>query len=174
MKFEDIVNGKVKNPTGKEVQEALHETITSFTKLKDMNEFLQRLVAGDAYKVIKDIVKPQSNALITDAKQNDVEEYQKFQDIQRASKAIYEWENTPSTHRDTQRISTQIASDTVQKFYNICVRMISTLDDELNEVEKAVNRIEEKIGLDPTNFEKENHDDTAKLNDVQRSEESTE
>ena len=43
MKFEDIMNGKVKNPTEQQVEEALKETISSFQTLKDMNEFLQKL-----------------------------------------------------------------------------------------------------------------------------------
>lgn len=173
MKFEDIINGKVKNPTEQQVEEALKETISSFQTLKDMNEFLQKLHVSDAYRVIRDIIQPKTNPIVKHAMDKDKEQYQLFQDIQNQAKSAFDWENTQATRGDARNIATQIASQLSNKFYGICVRMISTLDDELGKVEVAINKIEEHIGLEKTNFEnnKEDNHDTTKSGNEQGSEE---
>ena len=172
MRFEDIMDGKVQNPTTEQVEEALKETVSSFTTLKDMNEFLQKLHESDAYKVIRDMIQPKTNLIVKRAKEEDIEQYQLFQDIQKQSKAVFDWERTQTTNGDAQNIATQIASQVAQRFYGICLRMINTLDDELGKVEVAINRIEEHIGLEKTDFSsKEDNHDTTKSGNEQRGKE---
>lgn len=150
MKFEDIAAGKV-NATPEQVQEALNDTVRSFASLKDLNDFLTKLHPSDAYRTIRDIVQPKSNLIVKRAKTEDIEEYQKFQDIQRQAKQVFDYENKVATIFDVNKISAGIA----QRFYGITVRMISEVDDELGRVEQALNMIEERLGMTVTKFEKE-------------------
>lgn len=169
MKFEDIAAGKV-NATPEQVQEALNETVRSFASLKDLNDFLVKLHPSDAYKTIRDIVQPKSNLIIKRAKTEDVEEYQKFQDIQRQAKQVFEYESKTATIFEVNKIAAGIA----QRFYGITVRMISEVDDELGRVEQALNMIEERLGMTVTKFEKEGmSNDTAEHDNEQGVQETT-
>ena len=170
-KFEEMMNGSIKNPTSEQIQEALKETITSFTSIKDLNEFLIKLHPSDAYRAIRDIVQPKTNIIIRNEQKNKTEDYQRFQNIQQEAKKIFEYEHKHATIFDVQKIATGIA----QQMYGIAIRMISKVDDELGRVEHAVNTIEEHLGLGVTKFEEEcDYNDTAKTDDEQRSEEVTE
>lgn len=170
-KFEEMMNGSIKNPTSEQIQEALKDTITSFTSIKDLNEFLIKLHPSDAYKAIRDIVQPKTNFIIRNEQKNKTEDYQRFQNIQQEAKKIYEYEHKHATIFDVQNIATGIA----QQMYGIAIRMISKVDDELGRVEHTVNTIEEHLGLDVTKFEEEcDYGDTTKTDDEQRSEEVTE
>lgn len=167
-KFEEMMNGSVKNPTPEQIQEALKETITSFTSLKDLNEFLIKLHPSDAYKAIRDIVQPKTNIIVRNEQKNKTEDYQKFQNIQQEAKRIFEYEHKMATIFDVQQIATGIA----QQMYGIAIRMISKVDDELGKVEVAVNTIEEHLGLSVTKFEEEgDNNDTTESSNEQRSEE---
>ena len=169
--FDDIVNGKIKNPTAEQVQEAINETVTSAATLKDINDFLVKMHASDAYKIIRDVVQPKTNLIVRRAKENEPEEYQRFQNIQQEAKNIFDYERKTATIFDVQQISSGIS----QQFYGIAVKMISTLDDELGKVEKALNTIEEHIGLSVTQFDKEDiNNDTTKSGNEQGSKEVTE
>lgn len=171
MNFDDIVSGEIKNPTAEQVQEAINETVTSAATLKDINNFLVKMHASDAYKVIRDVVQPKTNMIIRRAKENDKEEYQRFQGIQQEAKNIFDYERKTATMFDVQ----QIASGISQQFYGITVKMISALDDELGKVEKALNTIEEHIGLSVTQFDKEEiSNDTTESGNEQGSKEVTE
>ena len=169
LNFEDIVNGKV-NATPEQLQEALNETVRGFETLKDLNDFLVKLYPTDAYRTIRDIVQPKSNIIIRRAKTEDVEEYQKFQDIQRQAKQVFEYENKTATIFEVNKISTNIA----QRFYGIAVRMISEVDDELGRAEQAINMIEERLGMTVTKFEKEGKsNDTTEYGNEQGIEKTT-
>ena len=172
MKFEEIMNGVVKNPTPEQINDALKETIKSFTSLKDLNDFLVKLHPSDAYKAIRDIVQPKSNMLVRCEQKDKTEEYMRFQDIQQEAKRVFEYESKIATVFEVQQISTGIAQSIAQQYYAIAIRMISKLDDELGRVEQAVNTIEEHTGLSVTNFvEEENHNDTTESGNEQRGEE---
>lgn len=148
MKFEDIIAGKLQNPTDEQVQAALAESVSDCNDLNELNDFLVKLHPSDAYKVIRDHVKPQNNMLVRRAKVDNVEWYQRFQDIQREAKRIFEYERKTATIFEVQ----QIASQTVQQYYGIAVRMIGKVDDELGKTEAAINRIEERLGMSVTKF----------------------
>ena len=174
-KFEELmaIGGKI---TQEQIQNALEDTIRSFKSLKDLNEFLTKLHPSDAYKAIRDIVQPNSNIMLTHEKQEKSEEYQKFQDIQREAKRIFDYERKTATIFDVQQISAQTAQTIAQQFYGITLRMINKLDDELGKVEAALNIIEEHNGLSVTKFNEEenNNNDTTESGNEQRSEEITE
>lgn len=165
-KFEDIINGKV-NATPNEVQESIAEEIKGFTDLKSLNDFLVQLHPSSAYTVIRDIVLPKTNIIIKKASmEEDKSEYQRFQDIKKQAKSVFEYERKTATIFEVNQISTSVA----QKFYGITVRMISLTDDELGRVEQALNRIEEHLGLGVTNFKEENENDTTESSNEQRGE----
>lgn len=173
-KFEEILSGNVPNVTKEQVAEAIKETVTSFKTLKDLNDFLLKLHPTDVYNIIKDYIHPTNNFLINRAKQEDVEEYKRFQDIQQESKKMFDYESKTATIFDVKQISTNIAQTLNQKMYGILVRMISKLDDELGKVESAVNIIEEHNGLSVTNFgEEDNRNDTTESSNEQGSKETS-
>ncbi|MCM1269404.1 MAG: hypothetical protein NC247_02095 [Ruminococcus flavefaciens] len=155
--------GKVQNPTDEQVQAALAESVGSFENLDGLNNFLVKLHPSDAYKVIRDHVKPQSNMLVRTAKINHVEWYQRFQEIQKEAKRIFDYERKTATIFGVQEITKQ----TVQQYYGIAVRMIGKVDDELGRVEAAINRIEEHIGMSVTKFEDGDGNDTTKSGNEQ-------
>lgn len=163
MKFEEIMDGKLAHPTDEQVQAAIKESINDCKDLNELNNFLVKLHPSDAHKVIRDHVKPQSNMLIRLARQNNVEWYQRFQDIQMEAKRIFEYERKTATIFEVQQIATQ----TAQQYYGIAVRMIGKLDDELGEIKAAINRIEEHIGMSVTKFDKggDNNDPTESGNE---------
>lgn len=163
MKFEDIMSGKVPNPTDEQIQAALKESVASCGTLDELNNFLVKLHPSDAYKVIRDYVKPQNNPMIRSAKYEHIEWYQRLQEIRMEAKRVFEYERQTATIFEVQHITTQ----TVQQYYGIAVRMISKIDNELGEVEAAINRIEEHIGMNVTNFEKDggNNDPTESGNE---------
>lgn len=164
--FEDIMSGKVQ-ATPEEVQEALEVTVRSFTDLKLLNDFLLKLHPDDVHDIILNVIHPSTNILIKRASQaEDLSEYQRFQDIQMEAKKMYEYYNRTATIKEVN----QIASTIAQQFYGISVRMISLLDDELGKVEQAINKIEEHLGLDVTNFAEENKNDTTEPSNEQGSE----
>lgn len=141
------------NPDGlstEQINKALEDTVKGFQNLADLNNFLVKLHPSDAYKVIRDVVQPSSNIMVRREKTENKEEYQRFQEIQRQAKATFDYERKTATMFEVQ----QVAAGISQKYYNITVRMISLLDDELGKVESAVNTIEEKIGLPISKFEK--------------------
>ncbi len=109
--------------------------------------------------------------MIRKQKDEELEEYQKFQEIQKQAKATFDYERKTATMFEVQQVAAGIA----QKYYNIAVRMISLLDDELGRVESAVNTIEEKVGLPISKFEVKESDsnDTAEHNDEQGSEKTS-
>lgn len=150
MKFEEIMDGKLAHPTDEQVQAAIKESIKDCKDLNELNNFLVKLHPSDAHKVIRDHVRPQNNMLVRLAKTENVEWYQRFQDIQRESKRIFDYERKTATIFEVQ----QIATETVKQYYAIAVRMIGKLDDELGGIETAINKIEEHLGMGVTNFAK--------------------
>ena len=176
MKFNDILEGKASVSSIDEMKEVIKQDIALMDNISDINDLLTKLHGSDAYYVITDIIKPQTNVVIQDAKNNDTEGYQTFQDIAQSAKKIFDYENKPAKIGDISNMvyKTQVElSKTIKEMYGIAVRMISVLDDEIGKIEVAVNRIEEHIGLDVTNFNKgdSKDDDNAEPINEQRVEE---
>ena len=152
------------NRSREDIMNKIKEDIDSFTNIKQINDYLLNMVAVDAYVVINEIIKPKTNLVIQSAKKNDVESYQYFQNIMLQSKKAYDVANSPARMVDINDVADKIAS----RYYSICVRMISVIDDELGKIEQAVNTIEERLGIALTDFnEKENDDCDSKGNDEQ-------
>lgn len=157
-----VEGGKV--PTKEEVDAALKDTIHSFKTIKEINDFITKFSPDDCYVVIRDHVQPKSNMVIRRSKEQEAEEYQRFQDIQREAKETFDAMNKMAQIRDVHGIAGMIA----QRYYGISLRMISKVDDGLGKVETAINRIEEHIGLDVTVFNEEvKVDDTAGIENEQ-------
>lgn len=157
--------------TKKELQEAIEQTVKEVQSIKELNDFLHRLHPADAYKAIRDIVQPKSNRMLRDAKDNDIEQYQIFQDIQQEAKQMWNFMHKTATIEDVQ----ELIAENINRYYNILVRMISKVDDELGLVEQAVNTIEERLEIPKTDFNvlKEEITDDATGNDEQGEQEST-
>lgn len=173
MTFDELMaQTKVDNrvPTKEEVDAALKETVQSFTTIKEINDFITKFSPDDCYMVIRDHIQPKSNMVIRRNKDQEVEEYQRFQQIQIESKETFDAMNKMAAIRDVHGIAGMIC----QKYYGISLRMIGKLDDELGKVEAAINRIEEHIGLNATIFNEEvKADDTAGIEHKQGVKETT-
>ena len=166
-----LTQGNPDGLTQEQIKQAIDDTVKGFTTIADLNNFLTKLHPSDAYTLIRDVVQPKSNFMIRKQKDEELEEYQKFQEIQKQAKATFDYERKTATMFEVQQVAAGIA----QKYYNIAVRMISLLDDELGRVESAVNTIEEKVGLPISKFEVKESDnnDTAEHNDEQGSEKTS-
>ena len=166
-----LTQGNPDGLTQEQIKQAIDDTVKGFTTIADLNNFLTKLHPSDAYTLIRDVVQPKSNFMIRKQKEEELEEYQKFQEIQKQAKATFDYERKTATMFEVQQVAAGIA----QKYYNIAVRMISLLDDELGRVESAVNTIEEKVGLPISKFEVKEGDsnDTAEHNDEQGSEKTS-
>ena len=166
-----LTQGNPDGLTQEQIKQAIDDTVKGFTTIADLNNFLTKLHPSDAYTLIRDVVQPKSNFMIRKQKEEELEEYQKFQEIQKQAKATFDYERKTATMFEVQQVAAGIA----QKYYNIAVRMISLLDDELGRVESAVNTIEEKVGLPISKFEAKESDsnDTAEHNDEQGSEKTS-
>ena len=153
-----------------DVRDALISTIRGIDNLKDLNDFLCTFHASDAYTVIVEYVKPKNNELIQNASKNDIDEYKRFQDITIQARDVHNYEKRTATMFDVNNISNKVA----MKYYNIAVRMICKVDDELGRAEEAINIIEDRLGLIRTSFKEELDNDTTESGNVQRVEETTE
>lgn len=149
-KIREEVN-KLTNPTGEDIKNVVTDILKSVQTIKELNEELKTLTAEDAYVAITDIVHPKSNAVVVNAKRNDVEGYQEFQAIKEQARSAYKEATRSATIGDVRAISGAIS----QQFYGIAVRMINMVDDELGKVEQAINTIEEHLGMSVTNFNEE-------------------
>ena len=119
------------NPDGlmqEQIKQAIDDTVKGFTTIADLNNFLTKLYPSDAYTLIRDVVQPKNNFMIRKQKDEELEEYQKFQEIQKHAKATFDYERKTATMFEVQQVAAGIA----QKYYNVAVRMISLLDDELD------------------------------------------
>lgn len=93
MTFDELMaQTKVDNrvPTKEEVDAALKETVQSFTTIKEINDFITKFSPDDCYMVIRDHIQPKSNMVIRRNKDQEVEEYQRFQQIQIESKETFD------------------------------------------------------------------------------------
>lgn len=166
-----LTQGNQEGFTAEEINKALEDTVKSFENIADLNNFLVKLHPSDAYRMIRDVVQPKDNFMIRKDKNDHKEDYQRFQEIQRQAKEVFDYERKTATMFEVQQVATGIS----QKYYNIAVRMISLLDDELGKVESAVNTIEEKMGLPISDFNVKESDsnDSTEHNDEQGSEKTS-
>lgn len=134
--------------------------------VKEKVNFLRTMHPSDAYQIVKDMV-PGKDGKVFVCKKRDVKTYQEFQDLLETCKQSYKHDNDFATNLDVDRA--------VSKAYGMTLRMIRVITDtEQNRFDKitsAINRIEERLGLDVTDFGEGERNDSTELEDAQRIEE---
>lgn len=134
--------------------------------VKEKVKFLRTMHPSDAYQIVKDMV-PGKDGKVFVCKKRDVKTYQEFQDLLETCKQSYKHDNDFATNLDVDRA--------VSKAYGMTLRMIRVITDtEQNRFDKitsAINRIEERLGLDVTDFGEGERNDSTELEDAQRIEE---
>lgn len=165
IKFMDVVEGRVEVTT-EQMREITEKELFDVNNIKDLNDILSRLHGSDAHYAIVNMIKPSTNIIIQSAKKDNDVEYQRFQDIMMSAKETFDYENTV-VKRGEMILNINKTIQRVNQMYGVLVKMISVLDDEIGEVEMAINRIEQHLGLDVTKFNDEKgdaQDDTEQSN----------
>ena len=129
---------------------------------------LDDMHASRAYLVIKDL-RAHHIAKIKNSKQ---ELYQLFQAIKIEAKESWDYDHKPATMSDVNKACTNV--------YTIMLRLMNVQNtqhnEEVNKIQSAINRIEKKLGIEPTVWEDEQPSDidggNDNVNDVQRIEEN--
>lgn len=129
--------------------------------LKKINEMLDSMDKSDAHTVIQKYIQPNSKikARISHVLKADVKEYQRYQAIRIEARDSYIHDNKQAKMIDVDKA--------VSAAYTIVVSMIGQLNKILMKQGEAINKIEEKLEMEVTNFIEEGKDDTAKHDDVQ-------
>lgn len=115
----------------------------------DIDSFLtslDQIAASKAYLVIRDEM---TNKHIKAIKDSGKDNYQKFQDIKIRAKQSWDHDHKMAMMMDVDRACMNV--------YTLVLRIFKVHNDsyveELNQIRTAVNRIEEKVGLEPTVWE---------------------
>lgn len=139
--------------TKEDIKNQIIEQINNCQTAKDLVELLDKMHPSDAHKAIEDFVSKSLTArrLLEDARNNDLETYQTFQDILENSRKSYEHDQLPAKMIDVDMAATKV--------YTILLRMIGELNggndaivSVLYKMATAINKIEEKNGLELTVF----------------------
>lgn len=126
---------------------------------------IDQMAASKAHIVIRDNLTQKHVKMIKDSGK---ENYQMFQDIKIRAKNSWDYDHRVATMEDVNRGCTNL--------YTLVLRLMRAQNDdfleELNKIHVAINRIEEKIGLEPTVWEAETNDNPTdggndNVNDVQ-------
>lgn len=137
--------------------------------VKELTKFLDRMHPSDAHIIIRDKVIPSKNKRVQECKRTDVEVYQTFQSLMMECKESFNHDRAFATNLDVDKA--------VTKAYGIAMRTLrANMDMEkvrFDKLTKAINKIEEHLGLDVTNFEEGDDNDTTEHEDAQRIEEVT-
>lgn len=107
---------------------------------------IDQMAASKAYLVIRDsITQKHINAIKNSGKDN----YQKFQDIKIRAKQSWDHDHKHATMADVDRACLNV--------YTLVLKVMKVHADataeELNQMRSAINRIEEQVGLEKTNWE---------------------
>ena len=126
---------------------------------------IDQMAASKAHIVIRDNLTQKHVKMIKDSGK---ENYQMFQDIKIRAKNSWDYDHRVATMEDVNRGCTNL--------YTLVLRLMRAQNDdfleELNKIHVTINRIEEKIGLEPTVWEAETNDNPIdggndNVNDVQ-------
>jgi hypothetical protein len=146
--------------------------IMGTTTLKEINDLLDNMHPSDVHVVIRDMFTIGINRMITVCKNSkdklEIAEYQRFQAIKIEAKQSWDHDHTNATMLDVDKA--------VSKSYGITLRMIKEImnqdDKKFNKLTSAIHRIEDNLGLERTNFEEDDNNDSTKSDDVQGVEEN--
>lgn len=104
---------------------------------------LDQIAASKAYLVIRDDM---TNKHIKAIKDSGKDNYQMFQDIKIRAKQSWDHDHKMAMMMDIDRACTNV--------YTLLLRIFKVHNDtyveELSQIRAAINRIEEKVGLEPT------------------------
>lgn len=109
---------------------------------KFLNE-LDQMAASKAYLVIRDRINTEHIRVI---KNSGKENYQLFQDIKQRAKKSWDYDHKVATIEEVNRACMNV--------YQLALRLMRAQNDdsleEFNKIKSAINRIEEKIGIEST------------------------
>lgn len=136
---------------------------------KELTKFLSKLHPSDAHVIIRDNVAPKKNKKLHECRFAKVEAYQEFQDLERRCKESFDHDRAVATNLDVDKA--------VSKAYGISMRALRAVmdmeKDRFDKVTQAINRIEERLGLDVTDFREGDNNDSTKHEDAQNVEGTT-
>lgn len=122
----------------------------------DISGFLAKLdnmAASKAYLVIRDQMNSHHIKAIKDSGKDN---YQLFQDIKARAKQSWDHDHKMAMMMDVDRACVNV--------YTLLLRIFKAHNDsyveELNQIRTAINRIEEKVGLEPTSWEEPKADNS--------------
>jgi hypothetical protein len=129
--------------------------------IKGFLDTIDQMHASKAYIVIRDTI---TSKHIKAIKESSAENYQLFQDIKLRAKQSWDYDHKMATMEDVNRACMNV--------YTLVLKLMKAQNDsnfeELNMIRTAINRIEEKVGLEPTIWEAINTDGgNDNVNDVQ-------
>lgn len=106
-------------------------------------DIIDQMAASKAYIVIRDEI---TNQHIKAIKESGKDNYQKFQDIKQRAKQSWDYDHRQALIEDVNRGCVNV--------YTLILKIMRAHNDdfteELSKLQKAINRIEEKVGLEPT------------------------
>lgn len=158
-----------------EVIKAINEKLDNINEIsdaveyvKEMVKFLRTMHPSDAYDIVKDMT-PAKNKRVMVCKKADIKTYQDLQDLMMECKKSYQHDNDFATNLTVDKA--------VSKAYGMTLRMIrANMDIEKSRFDKvtsAINRIEERLGLEPTDFSGEDDDNDSTINENEQGFEET-
>lgn len=104
---------------------------------------IDQIAASKAYIIIRDNINYQH---VKKIRESGEENYQKFQDIKQRAKQSWDYDHRQALMEDVNRGCMNV--------YTLILKIMRAQNDdfaeEFNKLQKAINRIEEKIGLDIT------------------------
>lgn len=115
--------------------------------LKELHPSVRYYVISEytKYKEFNDIIKAERVKTQRGEYTNSMDKpYQMYQDLKKEAIDSNKHDNTPAKMIDVDRAITQA--------YVILVNMIGTINKTLNVQSEAINRIEERLGIDKTDF----------------------
>lgn len=156
--------------------EEINKKLEEIDKIEDPIEytrglvgFLSRLHPSDAHVIIKDTIVPKKNARIQKCKIESIGDYQYFQSVAMDCKASFDHDRALATNLDVDKA--------VSKAYGIAMRTLrANMDMEQERFDKitsAINRIEEHLGLDVTDFREGKNNDSTDNENAQGVEKTT-
>lgn len=121
--------------------------------IKDFLEVIDQMSASKAYLVIRDELTQKDIKAI---KESGKDNYQKFQDIKIRAKQSWDHDHKMAMMMDVDRACRNV--------YTLLLRIFKVHNDtyveELNQIRTAINRIEEKVGLELTSWEEPKPDNS--------------
>lgn len=160
-------NNKIANIENAVAATPTTEIILNLIEDKNIDEALKKLdnmAASKAYVLIRDNIAPKH---IKTIKESSTENYQLFQDIKARAKQSWDYDHKMATIEEVNRACANV--------YTLLLRIVAQYNDsfttELTKIINAINKIEEKVGVDITDWS--NSDDDSinggndNVNDVQ-------